>query len=434
MLALTPDVVDPDVVAPSPPPGAEPVRRPHRPAAAPGTAHGDRVRAARRLGGRSPTGSGMAAADGRRRGHAWAACRSPRCDRAEVRRRIVVSDTARRRSSPAGWASGSTSAVVAASHAALATASGEDILDALPGGPRRPTWPSAAGASPAGSGSGSCWPARWPSTPRSWCWSSRPPRWTPTPRPGSPHRLHAHRAGRTTVVTTISPLLLDAVDEVAFLQDGRVVATGTHVELLESPTAGLPGRGHPRRRAGGGPMSTTLPVADAPAVRRYAGPGRASAPPDARRVCWPCTSLAALAALAAPRLLGDLVQAVESGTTMAYVNTIALVLAGFLLVQTVLTRYARLRLPGPRRAGAGRAARGLRRQRPGPAGGDRGVRRLRRPADPDLPRRRPARLVGALGAARVDHRAGHRGAHVRRRAERRVVGGPPLPARRARRW
>ena len=47
-------------------------------------------------------------------------------------------------------------------------------------------------------------------------------------------RLRDHRAGRTTVVTTVSPLLLDAVDEVALLVDGRVVATGTHASLLES--------------------------------------------------------------------------------------------------------------------------------------------------------------------------------------------------------
>ena len=47
-------------------------------------------------------------------------------------------------------------------------------------------------------------------------------------------RLRAHRVGRTTVVTTVSPLLLDAVDEVALLVDGRVAATGTHAALLES--------------------------------------------------------------------------------------------------------------------------------------------------------------------------------------------------------
>jgi ABC-type multidrug transport system fused ATPase/permease subunit len=45
-------------------------------------------------------------------------------------------------------------------------------------------------------------------------------------------RLRAHRAGRTTVVTTVSPLLLDAVDEVAFLVDGRIAAVGTHADLL----------------------------------------------------------------------------------------------------------------------------------------------------------------------------------------------------------
>ena len=47
-------------------------------------------------------------------------------------------------------------------------------------------------------------------------------------------RLRGHRAGRTTVVVTSSPLVLDAVDEVAFLHEGRVVATGTHAELLDT--------------------------------------------------------------------------------------------------------------------------------------------------------------------------------------------------------
>ena len=47
-------------------------------------------------------------------------------------------------------------------------------------------------------------------------------------------RLRRHRAGRTTVVTTSSPLMLDAADVVAFVHEGRVVATGTHAELLES--------------------------------------------------------------------------------------------------------------------------------------------------------------------------------------------------------
>jgi ABC-type multidrug transport system fused ATPase/permease subunit len=46
-------------------------------------------------------------------------------------------------------------------------------------------------------------------------------------------RLRDHRSGRTTVVTTTSPLLLDQVDEVALLEHGRIVATGTHHELME---------------------------------------------------------------------------------------------------------------------------------------------------------------------------------------------------------
>jgi ABC-type multidrug transport system fused ATPase/permease subunit len=45
-------------------------------------------------------------------------------------------------------------------------------------------------------------------------------------------RLHEARRGRTTVVASTSPLLLDQADQVAYLRDGRVVATGDHAELL----------------------------------------------------------------------------------------------------------------------------------------------------------------------------------------------------------
>ncbi|TCC41601.1 ABC transporter ATP-binding protein [Kribbella speibonae] len=47
-------------------------------------------------------------------------------------------------------------------------------------------------------------------------------------------RLRDHRSGRSTVVLTASPLLLDRVDEVIFVAAGRVIATGKHRELLES--------------------------------------------------------------------------------------------------------------------------------------------------------------------------------------------------------
>jgi ABC-type multidrug transport system fused ATPase/permease subunit len=47
-------------------------------------------------------------------------------------------------------------------------------------------------------------------------------------------RLRAARAGRTTVVVSASPLVLDQADRVVFLAGGRVAATGTHRELLGS--------------------------------------------------------------------------------------------------------------------------------------------------------------------------------------------------------
>jgi ABC-type multidrug transport system fused ATPase/permease subunit len=89
-------------------------------------------------------------------------------------------------------------------------------------------------------------------------------------------------------------------------------------------------------------MRQILPVADAAEVRRYARVLARRHPRDlVTAVVLHC--LAAAAGLVAPRLIGDLVEAVEQGTTLDVVNrTIALV-AVFLLLQTVLTRYARLR-------------------------------------------------------------------------------------------
>ncbi|MFJ9520751.1 ABC transporter transmembrane domain-containing protein [Kitasatospora sp. NPDC101801] len=52
--------------------------------------------------------------------------------------------------------------------------------------------------------------------------------------------LRAFRAGRTTLVSSTSPLLLDRADTVVHLVDGRVAATGPHRELL---------RDHPGYRA-----------------------------------------------------------------------------------------------------------------------------------------------------------------------------------------
>ncbi|MET9659314.1 ABC transporter ATP-binding protein [Streptomyces sp. NPDC006510] len=46
-------------------------------------------------------------------------------------------------------------------------------------------------------------------------------------------RLRAARSGRTTVVTSTSPLLLDQADTVYYLVDGSVAAVGSHRELLD---------------------------------------------------------------------------------------------------------------------------------------------------------------------------------------------------------
>ena len=246
-------------------------------------------------------------------------------------------------------------------------------------------------------------------------------------------RLRDHRAGRTTVVVSSSPLVLDAVDEVAFLSDGRVAAVGTYGDLLGS---------RPDFRAvvtreaaaGGGPAmstSTALPIADSRTAARVRR-DRSRAP--TRGCCGarsPCTCCAALAALAAPRLLGDLVEAVDEGTTTAYVDQVVMWLAGFLVVQTVLTRYARFLSQALGEQVLARLREDFVEQRPRAAGGHRRVGRLGRPPDPHQPRRRPARLVGALGAAGVDDRGRHGRGHLHRRDQRRLVGDPPVPPRAA---
>jgi ABC-type multidrug transport system fused ATPase/permease subunit len=46
-------------------------------------------------------------------------------------------------------------------------------------------------------------------------------------------RLQEARTGRTTVVVTTSPLVLDRADRVVYVEDGRVLATGRHRDLLK---------------------------------------------------------------------------------------------------------------------------------------------------------------------------------------------------------
>ena len=51
-------------------------------------------------------------------------------------------------------------------------------------------------------------------------------------------RLRRHRTGRTTVVTTASPLLLDRADEVALMENGRIRGRGTSPRPARGPAQG----------------------------------------------------------------------------------------------------------------------------------------------------------------------------------------------------
>ncbi len=53
-------------------------------------------------------------------------------------------------------------------------------------------------------------------------------------------------------------------------------------------------------------------------------------------------SLAAIGGLVGPRLLGSLIDSVQHGTTAGHVDRVIAAIAGFLVIQTVLTRYAKL--------------------------------------------------------------------------------------------
>ncbi|WP_211357204.1 ABC transporter ATP-binding protein [Nocardioides rubriscoriae] len=157
--------------------------------------------------------------------------------RADVRRRVVVSDTAATLfSGRLGDRLDVTGAGGAQVERALATASAGDILDALPDG--LDTVVTERGRSFSGGQRQRLVLARV---------LTGDPEVLVLVEPTSAvdahteariaARLREHRTGRTTVVMTSSPLLLDAVDQVAFLRDGVVVATGTHADLLRDVPA-----------------------------------------------------------------------------------------------------------------------------------------------------------------------------------------------------
>jgi ABC-type multidrug transport system fused ATPase/permease subunit len=87
-------------------------------------------------------------------------------------------------------------------------------------------------------------------------------------------------------------------------------------------------------------VSQRLPVAEGPEVRAQARVMMRRHRGGLALVSG-LHALAAVAGLAGPALLGRLVEDVQNGTTKAHIDTIALVLAGFIVLQTVFTWAAR---------------------------------------------------------------------------------------------
>ena len=88
-------------------------------------------------------------------------------------------------------------------------------------------------------------------------------------------------------------------------------------------------------------MSENLPVAGARQVRAYARDLLRRHPREVG-VAIALYAAATVAGLAGPPLLGRLVESVSRGTTRGHVDVIAALLAGSVLLQTLLTRFSRL--------------------------------------------------------------------------------------------
>ncbi|TCC58645.1 ABC transporter ATP-binding protein [Kribbella pittospori] len=89
-------------------------------------------------------------------------------------------------------------------------------------------------------------------------------------------------------------------------------------------------------------MRQILPVAGPTEIRRHAR-RLARRHPRTLSVALVLHGLAAITGLAAPRLIGGLVEDVQNGTTVAKVNQVILVIAVFIVAQSLLTRWARFK-------------------------------------------------------------------------------------------
>ncbi|RZU19400.1 ABC-type multidrug transport system fused ATPase/permease subunit [Kribbella rubisoli] len=89
-------------------------------------------------------------------------------------------------------------------------------------------------------------------------------------------------------------------------------------------------------------MRQILPVAGPAEIRQHAR-RLALRHPRNLLIALVLHVLAAVSGLAAPRLIGDLVEDVQNGTTAAKVNEVIVVIAVFIVAQSLLTRWARYR-------------------------------------------------------------------------------------------
>jgi len=89
-------------------------------------------------------------------------------------------------------------------------------------------------------------------------------------------------------------------------------------------------------------MRQILPVADSAEIRRHAR-RLALRHPRPLLIALGLHAVAAVSGLAAPRLIGDLVQGVQDGTTATKVNLVIGAIAAFVVLQSLLTRWARYR-------------------------------------------------------------------------------------------
>ena len=146
----------------------------------------------------------------------------------------------------------------------------------------------------------------------------------------------ARRHGRPSIVTT-SPLVLDQADRVVLVEDGRVVAEGTHRELLRDE------RRLPRDvvTRGEDAVSDLLPIADGRRAARCRRAARAPPPRGADRRRRSCTRSPRPPASPARRCSAGSSRRSRTARRPRTSTRLVLVLAAFLVAQTVLTWFAR---------------------------------------------------------------------------------------------